>query len=142
MMKPLTSISLRTERDVVQARQAGRDVAAALGFDRQDQIRVATATSEMARNAFRYARNGKVDFLLEVDIPQRFVIRIHDTGPGIPHLNDVLDGMYQSTTGMGKGIVGTQRLMDTFDITTAASGTTVVMGKTIPVTTPVITETS
>src|SRR5690242_11915973 len=142
MMKPLTSISLRTERDVVQARQAGRDVAAALGFDRQDQIRVATATSEMARNAFRYAKNGKVEFLLETEVPQRFVIRIDDAGPGIPHLNDVLDGMYQSTTGMGKGIVGTKRLMDAFDIKQSPSGTTVVMLKEIPVTTPVVTEVS
>jgi signal transduction histidine kinase len=142
MLKPLTSVSLRTERDVVQARQAGRDVAAALGFDRQDQIRVATATSEMARNAFRYAKNGKVEFLVEMEAPQRLVIRIADSGPGIPHLNDVLDGMYQSTTGLGKGIVGTKRLMDAFDIRTAASGTTVVMSKEVPVTTPVVSELS
>ena len=55
-------LALRTERDVVQARQRAREFAALLGFDNQDQIRLATATSEIARNAFRYARNGKVTF--------------------------------------------------------------------------------
>src|ERR1700744_2718783 len=138
-LKPLITVLLRTERDVVQARQMGREVAATLGFDHQDQIRVATATSEMARNAFRYARNGKVEFQLDMALPQRLVIRIVDGGPGIPHLNDVLDGLYQSSTGRGKGIVGTKRLMDEFDIKTAETGTIVVMSKNVPVTTPVVT---
>jgi anti-sigma regulatory factor (Ser/Thr protein kinase) len=58
MSEPIVRIALTTERDVVQARQRAREVAAELGLDNQDQIRLATATSEMARNAFRYARNG------------------------------------------------------------------------------------
>ena len=58
MSAPIFQVALRTERDVVQARQRAREVAAALGLDNQDQIRMATATSEIARNAFRYARNG------------------------------------------------------------------------------------
>ena len=62
MSVPIIHLALRTERDVVQARQRAREVAAALGLDNQDQIRMATATSEIARNAFRYARNGKVTF--------------------------------------------------------------------------------
>ena len=62
MSVPILHIALRTERDVVQARQRAREIAAALGLDNQDQIRIATATSEIARNAFRYARNGKVTF--------------------------------------------------------------------------------
>ncbi len=62
MNKPLSTISLRNERDVVQARQRAREIAAMVGFDNQEQIRLATATSEMARNAFRYARDGKVSF--------------------------------------------------------------------------------
>ena len=62
---PIFHLALRTERDVVQARQRAREVAAELGLDNQDQIRMATATSEIARNAFRYARNGKVTFSLD-----------------------------------------------------------------------------
>ena len=60
MSNALYEIALRNERDVVQARQRAREIAGLLGFDNQEQIRIATATSEMARNSFRYARNGKV----------------------------------------------------------------------------------
>ncbi len=78
MSEPIVRIALTTERDVVQARQRAREVAAELGLDNQDQIRLATATSEMARNAFRYARNGKVTFALELEPPQRLEVTISD----------------------------------------------------------------
>ena len=60
MSEAIVQLGLLNERDVVQARQRAREIAAELGLDNQDQIRLATATSEMARNAFRYARNGRV----------------------------------------------------------------------------------
>ncbi len=123
---------LRTERDVVQARQRAREVAAELGLDNQDQIRMATATSEIARNAFRYARNGKVQFAVGLDEPQHLEVTVSDSGPGIANLDEVLAGRYKSTTGMGMGIVGTRRLMDDFAIDTTSAGTTVRMVKHIP----------
>ena len=42
------------------ARQRARDVAELLGFDRLEQTRIATAVSELARNAHRYAGGGEV----------------------------------------------------------------------------------
>ncbi len=125
-------IALRTERDVVSARKRAREVAAALGLDNQDQIRIATATSEMARNAFRYARNGKVNFLVHVEDPKRLEVMISDSGSGIGNLDEILAGRYKSETGMGMGIVGTQRLMDEFDISTGVEGTTIRMAKLAP----------
>ncbi|MFP5228134.1 MAG: ATP-binding protein [Acidobacteriota bacterium] len=132
MPVPVFHLSLRTERDVVQARQRAREVAAELGLDNQDQIRMATATSEIARNAFRYARNGKVQFAVGLDEPQSLEVTVSDSGPGIAHLDEVLEGRYQSTTGMGMGIVGTRRLMDQFTIDATPAGTTVRMLKYIP----------
>jgi signal transduction histidine kinase/CheY-like chemotaxis protein len=123
---------LRTERDVVQARQRAREVAAALGLDNQDQIRIATAASEMARNAFRYARNGKVAFSVALDARQRLEVTVTDAGPGIPNLEEILDGRYVSDTGLGMGIIGTRRLMDEFEIKSNPNGTTVRMAKRIP----------
>lgn len=128
----LHTLRLKTERDVVQARQRAREIAALLGFDNQEQIRLATATSEMARNAFRYARDGKVQFHLLLELPQTYEIAVTDSGPGISNLDEVLEGRYRSDTGMGLGIIGTRRLMDGFDIQTAASGTTVRMRKGLP----------
>src|SRR6202012_333044 len=99
MSLPIVHLSLLNERDVVQARQRAREIAAELGLDNQDQIRLATATSEMARNAFRYARNGKVTFALELEQPQRVEVTVSDSGPGIPHLEKILAGRYRSETG-------------------------------------------
>jgi signal transduction histidine kinase/CheY-like chemotaxis protein len=132
MSDPIISIALRNERDVVQARQRARELASLLGFENQDQIRLATATSEVARNAFRYARNGKVSFFVQRDSPPRVEVIVSDSGPGIANLDEILQGRYQSDTGLGKGIIGTKRLMDAFDISTTAEGTTVRLAKLLP----------
>jgi signal transduction histidine kinase len=63
---------------------------------------------------------------------QLLVARVADRGPGIAHLDEVLGGGYVSRTGMGMGIVGTRRLMDTFSIQSSAQGTTVELGKRLP----------
>ena len=132
MSDPIIAIALRTERDVVQARQRARELASLLGFENQDQIRLATATSEIARNAFRYARNGTVSFFVRRDDSPRLEVIVSDSGPGIANLDQILQGRYQSDTGLGKGIIGTRRLMDGFDISTTPQGTTVRFGKTLP----------
>src|SRR5690348_15101246 len=129
---PIVTVQLRTERDVVQARQRARELAALLGFENQDQIRMATATSEIARNAFRYAQNGKVVFRVRMDGEARLEVIVSDSGPGINNLNDILEGRYQSETGLGKGIIGTKRLMDGFELSTAREGTTVLLTKYLP----------
>jgi signal transduction histidine kinase/CheY-like chemotaxis protein len=139
MSSEILSIPLRNERDVVQARQRSRELASLLGFDNQDQIRLATATSEMARNAFRYAREPKVSFCMDLSTPQKFEIEITDSGPGIRNLDQVLAGRYQSKTGLGLGITGTRRLMDTFNIKTSPNGTSVKMGKLIISSAPDVT---
>jgi CheY-like chemotaxis protein len=54
-----------------------------LGFERQDQARIATAVSEIARNAFLYAGGGRVEFVVEIKSPQLFRIRISEEGKGI-----------------------------------------------------------
>lgn len=134
----ILEITLRTEQDVVHARQRAREVAAGLGFDNQDQIRLATATSEIARNAFRYARGGAVRFAVTLDLPQRLEITVKDSGPGIANLDEIMAGRYRSETGMGMGIVGTKRLMDEFNLRTDSSGTTASMVKHLPRNAPLV----
>ena len=134
MTLPLLSVVLAREYDVVAARQRARQLAALLRFDAQDQTRIATATSEIARNALRYAGSGRVEFAIEGhDRPQALWIRVSDTGPGIAALDEILRGRYHSSTGMGLGIIGTRRLMDRFDIESAPGrGTVVTMRKFVP----------
>jgi signal transduction histidine kinase len=133
MTEPLTTVVISREHDVVLARQRARQVAALLGLDEQDRVRVATAVSELARNAFEYAGGGNVDYLLAREARDELVVRVSDRGPGIGDLEAVLEGRYGSKTGMGLGIVGARRLMDRFTIESApGAGTTVVVAKMLP----------
>ena len=123
---PIVRSAIQSESDVAGARQRARRIAELLGFDRRDQTRIATAVSELARNAFSYAGAGEVQFLVEVDTtPQVFLARIADSGPGIANLDDILGGAYQSSTGMGLGLVGARRLMDRFEIATEVNKGTI-----------------
>ena len=129
-MRHLLTLAIRHDQDVVTARQRAAYVGQLLGFDTSEQTRVATAVSEIVRNAFRYAKGAGVSYGVDEEAkPQRLIVRVTDQGPGITHLDDVLAGRYQSGTGMGMGIVGARRLMDGFSIQTSSSGTTVVLEK-------------
>ena len=137
-MIPLLTVQLRTEHDVVNARQRAREIAGLLGFDNREQIQIATATSEIARNAFRYARGGKASFSLSGGADRVFRVTIADSGAGIPNIDEILGGRYVSQTGLGLGLLGTRRLMDEFELSTGSSGTTVTIGAKLPVTAPVL----
>ena len=129
----LLTLALARDQDLVGARQRARQVAALAGLEALDQSRVATAVSEVARNALMYAGGGT----LHVDIDNQaeaasLVIRVVDRGPGIAELDAILAGRYRSSTGMGLGLAGTRRLMDDFDIRTGPQGTTVTLVKRLP----------
>ena len=135
----LLLMALRREQDVVLCRNRARTIAAALRFDRQQQVRIATAVSEIARNAFRYGREATAEFSLTWSrtganrrITQSFVTIVRDRGPGIGDLPSILAGTYQSKSGMGMGILAAKRLMDSVHIDTEASGTTVRLVQELP----------
>ena len=135
----IMTVALRHEQDVVGARQRARQISALLGFDGQDQVRIATAVSEIARNAFRYASGGNVEFAIEGERPpQLLIIEVTDVGPGIADLDAVLAGRYRSETGMGLGIMGARRLMDQCTVRTGAGGTSVVLKKILPESAPLL----
>jgi signal transduction histidine kinase len=134
MDAPLLRSQIVLEEDVVLARHRARELSRLLGFDHQDQTRIATALSELARNAFQYAGGGRVEFLLQVgSLNHLFVMRVTDKGPGIPNLDEVLSGSYRSRTGMGVGLLGAKRLMDVFHVgAVPGGGTQVTLKKLLP----------
>jgi signal transduction histidine kinase/DNA-binding response OmpR family regulator len=133
MSTRLMTVAIDHEQDVVGARQRARQISALLGFEAQDQARIATAVSEIVRNAFRYAGGGQVEFAVEGErTPQLLAIHVHDHGRGIADLESILAGRYRSQTGMGLGITGARRLMDHFTIHSSARGTGVLMKKVLP----------
>src|SRR5215469_5121566 len=133
MNKPLLRIRLETAQDVVAARRRARELAAGLGFSPLDQTRIASAVSEIARNAFEYAGGGEVAFALEGERPREaLAVQVSDQGPGVRELEAVLDGTWRSPGGMGLGVTGSRRLMDRFEIRSSAGGTTVTMARDLP----------
>ena len=140
MSTVLLSLEIRAEPDVVRVRQRARQLATLFGFDLQDQTRIATAASEVARNAFQYAHGGKVQFSVEADGPAAFFVRVSDSGPGIANLPAILEGRVRSRTGLGVGLVGSKKLMDDLRVDTSADkGTTVEMRKSLPEQAPRVT---
>src|SRR5918994_1861831 len=127
----LSSVEIRSQQDVVLARRLARQLAEILGLAAQEQSRFATAVSEIARNAFEYAGDSIVEFLLDGSgTPNLVLARVTDHGPGITDLDAVLSGRFESQTGMGVGISGARRLTEHFEITSSpGGGTSVLLGK-------------
>src|SRR5436309_14427550 len=101
-MSLILSVAIKYEHDVVAARQRAREIAQLLGFDTRDQTRIATAVSEIARNAFTSAGGGHVEFVVEGrTAPQLFLVKVLAQGPGIPALPRILSGRCTSPTRRG-----------------------------------------
>jgi diguanylate cyclase (GGDEF)-like protein len=128
------TVLVEYEHDVVIARGRAREAAEALGFPPQERMQIATAVSEVVRNAFMYAGGGKVEFQhVRADSRRRMVIVVSDSGPGIEDLDSILAGHYTSRRGLGQGIMASRRLMDGCDIDTAKGrGTRVTLTKHVP----------
>ncbi len=134
MSSSVLVINIQDERDVVLARQRALQISKLLGFERQERVRIATSVSEIARNAFQYAKEGRVEFSIAYEPRDCLKIKITDHGGGILNLDEILTGKYQSPTGMGLGIMSAHRLMDGCEIVTnGKEGTAVVLTKFLPV---------
>ena len=130
-MIELGLVDIRAEDDVVRAHQTTRTIVAQLGFSLFEQTRIATAMSEISRNALIYAGAGSVTLGLDED-RESLVIIVIDRGPGIEDLDAVLAGEARRDTSLGLGIRGARRLMDSFAIESTSAGTRVEMAKRLP----------
>src|SRR6478609_7171301 len=118
---PILATQLRSDADVIALRRAGREICRQLGLDVQDQVRVATALSEMGRAA---VATGTADVVIAVvpGTPQA-TLRAEIT----PDVAFVLDG--DSSDG---GVPAARRLVRDLEIEPA--GTRVVLTKLLSVT--------
>src|SRR5436305_12156856 len=94
-MNRILSVEIRTEQDLVTGRQRTRQLAALLGFSQQEQTKLATAVSEITRNAYQYAGGGRLEFSLDLGSRELFLsIEVTDRGSGIQNLDTILLGYY------------------------------------------------
>lgn len=116
------------EADIGKVRAEARRICDSIGATPFTMQKVATIVSELARNMVLYAGGGVVEISTKGNNGQsrRVVVKGSDQGPGIPNLQEILSGRYKSRTGLGRGILGTRRLADRFDVSTGKDGTRIV----------------
>ncbi len=127
MSQEYQRVPIKSEADIVLARQGGRRLAAELGFSSTDQTLLATAISELARNVVQYAGTGEV-LLSAIAIGSRRGIQVSamDQGPGISDPELAMRDGYSTGGSLGLGLPGTRRLADDFSLVTVlGEGTTV-----------------
>jgi serine/threonine-protein kinase RsbT len=124
-------LPLRSEQDVVIARQTVRRLTQELGFGLVDQTKLVTATSELARNAVVYGLGGTmVCELLAEGARSGLLLRFIDHGPGIADIAQAMTDGWTSGQGLGLGLSGAKRLVSDFSIESApGQGTTVTIAR-------------
>lgn len=118
---------VRTEQDVVAARQTVRKLSVEAGFSIVEQTKMVTAASELARNAVIYGGGGTMQWQVLVDGPKKGLrLKFQDAGPGIPDLDLAMTDGWTSGAGLGLGLSGAKRLVNEFDLSSqVGQGTTV-----------------
>ena len=124
-------LPIRTEHDIVVARQRGREIAERIGFTGSDLTVIATAISELARNIVQYAEGGEIVIDESSGNGRRgIVIVAGDEGPGIPDVDRAMEDGFSTSRSLGLGLPGARRLMDEFDISSGVGrGTKVTVRK-------------
>ncbi|WP_372012296.1 anti-sigma regulatory factor [Pseudoxanthomonas sp. 10H] len=124
-------LPVRTEQDVVLARQAARQAAVACGLRLVDQTKLITAASELARNAVVYGGGGHMNWeTVQQGVRKGVRLEFVDQGPGIPDIDQALTDGWTSGNGMGLGLSGSRRLVDAFELDSAPGrGTRVAITK-------------
>jgi signal transduction histidine kinase len=125
----ILGVGLDSEQDVVLVRQRARQVSALLGFSQQDQVRIATAVSEVARGACQPRSGARAVFALrdtDTNTRQSLEVTVSFAGAsGAGTLSDV-------------AIVSAHRLMDACSVEHGADGVlTVAMRKVLPAQAPI-----
>jgi serine/threonine-protein kinase RsbT len=123
-------IRVVAESDIVVARSRAREICESLGASTTTTHKIATVVSELARNIVSYTKGGQIE-LIPCAQPKSVLVRASDDGPGIPNLDEILNGQYKSSTGLGIGLAGSKRLAASFTIKTGLTGTRIEAGFTL-----------
>jgi signal transduction histidine kinase len=127
----ILTVGLDSEQDVVLVRQRARQVAGLLGFSQQDQVRIATAVSEVARGACQRRLGGRAVFALRrLDGRQHLEVAI-SAGAGPARGAPLVDQAGEAPAELA--IVTAHRLMDSCSVETGLDRpATVLMRKALP----------
>jgi serine/threonine-protein kinase RsbT len=117
--------------DVVRVRQTVRARANAIKLSLVDQTKLITAASELARNTLVHGGAGRVRIETVAEGGKRGVRAVFtDDGPGIADVAQAMTDGFTTGNGLGLGLGGARRLVDSFQLDTdVGKGTTVTVVK-------------
>ncbi len=114
-MTQSTELQIKSDEDIIKSRAFAREIAKKMGFGVVDQTRIATAVSEIARNALVHGKGGSMQ--VNVNNEKKCInILIMDNGPGIKNIELAMKDGYSTNNGLGYGLGGASRLMDELEI--------------------------
>lgn len=113
----MDAYEILNEDDIVSARSAARSLAGELGFSVIDMTRIATAVSELARNALTHGGGGRME-IANASANGKSGLRCTfvDHGPGIPDIDKAMSDGFSTGSSLGHGLPGAKRLVDEFEI--------------------------
>jgi len=120
--------SIGSVMDVVRVRRQGLEMALELGFPTPDATKIAVVISELGRNIVLYTKGGRINIIAYTGKRKGIKVIAQDQGPGINNLDQVLDGGYTSSNGLGLGVSGSRRIMDEFEVKSVAGVGTKITG--------------
>ena len=122
---------IQTDEDIIEARNASREMAGELESPLIDKTRIATAVSELARNAVIHGGGGVMEIeLVTLNGNKGLRCVFIDNGPGIADTEQALQHGFSTCNSAGMGLAGARRLIDEFRIdSTLGRGTRVEIAK-------------
>jgi serine/threonine-protein kinase RsbT len=132
---PERRLTLRDESDIVVARRHVRELGERQHLPRVAVEALATAVTEIARNVLVHAQSGEVRVHAERAVRNGaerglVVVQVRDGGPGIPDIGAAMLDGFSTGVGLGMGLPGARRMVDSFEITSAVGqGTTITLEK-------------
>lgn len=122
-------LPIKGEADVTNACMQARRFASNLHLCTTDVSRFVTAVSELAWNIVKYAESGTCLFCtLEEDGRHIMCATFEDHGLGIPDIAAAMQDGFTTGSGLGGGLPGTKRLVDTFHIKSQPGHTVITIG--------------
>ncbi|ANT62958.1 hypothetical protein AYJ57_21005 (plasmid) [Salipiger sp. CCB-MM3] len=120
----LTTVVLEKSEDISRLREVSRVLSGVLNFRDFERTRAVTAVVELGRNAIEHGHRGKATFsIVEFRGRPALGVTVSDQGTGIPDQYLDPEGASSSSTGMGLGLRGVQRIASRFDVKTGSEGT-------------------
>lgn len=114
MTSNLLQASIKSDADVAIAVKKAQMILQSMGFSRSPSFLIATAVSELARNALVHANGGTLTLQKVTNSKGSEGIKLimSDCGPGIPDTDRAFETGYSTANSLGLGLPGVKRIMD------------------------------